>query len=134
MNNIEDKPLSKPIKTKPYFYASCLGDLQQIAKDLGYNLLVHGSLNRDMDLVAVPWSDEPATHFELLKQIDLYVRGTYYAEECYKSGYMHSVLPGGRNSYVINIERGGQYNNYEDNQYYLDISITPLVVESSAPQ
>jgi hypothetical protein len=41
--------------------------------------------------------------------------------------YMYSRLPGGRSSYVINLNRGGQFNGYLDEQYYLDISITPFL-------
>ncbi len=31
----------KPIKAKPQFYACCLQPLQQIAKEMGYNLIVN---------------------------------------------------------------------------------------------
>ena len=34
---------------------------------------------------------------------------------------------GGRNSYVINLNRGGSFTDYIDQEYYLDISVTPLV-------
>lgn len=32
-----------------------LPSLRRVAKEAGYALAVHGSLNRDIDLVAVPW-------------------------------------------------------------------------------
>lgn len=32
-----------------------LPPMRRVAKDCGYALTVHGSLNRDIDLVAVPW-------------------------------------------------------------------------------
>ena len=34
-----------------------LPPMRRVAKDAGYALTVHGSLNRDIDLVAVPWVD-----------------------------------------------------------------------------
>lgn len=34
-----------------------LRPLRERAKDLGYALTVHGSLERDIDLVAVPWTE-----------------------------------------------------------------------------
>jgi hypothetical protein len=37
-----------------------------------------------------------------------------------------SMLPGGRYSYIINLNRGGAWNNYFNEEWYLDISITPL--------
>jgi hypothetical protein len=58
----------KPIKAKPHFYAVCLPGLQEIARNLGYNLVVHGSMNRDLDLIAIPWIDEPKEHLELLEE------------------------------------------------------------------
>jgi hypothetical protein len=33
--------------------------MRRAALDAGYALTVHGSLNRDIDLVAVPWRDGP---------------------------------------------------------------------------
>lgn len=86
-------------------------------------------MNRDLDLIAIPWIDEPRTHLELLQAIDLFIRGTSDNRIEY---YMFSILPGGRYSYVINIFRGGKYNSYEDAQYYLDISFTPLVVAKTS--
>lgn len=117
---------TKPIKTKPVFYACCLQPLQQIAKEMGYNLIVHGSMNRDLDLVAIPWIDDPKPEVELIKAFDIYLRGVCYAEGSEERGYLFSVLPGGRRNYVINLNRGGRWNQYLDEQYYLDISITPL--------
>lgn len=117
----------KPQKAKPQFYACCFATIQKLGRELGYNIVMHGSMDRDIDLVAIPWSDTPATHYELLSNIDMYVRGIKYAEEHFERGYMFSILPGGRSSYVVNINRGGAYNNYTDEQWYIDISITPLV-------
>jgi len=115
--------MNKPNKPKPHFYACCFPEMQEIAKNLGYNLIVHGSMNRDLDMIAVPWVDDPKSHIELLQEIDKYLRGGFYDTV---EGYMPSILPGGRSSYVINIERGGKYNGYADPQFYIDLSITPL--------
>jgi hypothetical protein len=131
----------KPIKARPAFYAHVYQSLKEIAKEGGYNLLVHGSLDRDLDLVAVPWSDKPISHLELLQFFNLYLNGitggaivngevyNYEQEEenILEKYYMYSRLPGGRSSYVINLNRGGQFNGYLDEQYYLDISITPFL-------
>ena len=34
-----------------------LPPMRRVAKDLGYAITVHGSLNRDIDLVAIPWRE-----------------------------------------------------------------------------
>lgn len=112
----------KPVKAKPYFYSCCLQTLQEIAKNKGYNLLIHGSMNRD--LVAVPWVDEPGSHLELLQEFEMYLKGIRHTD---LQGYQFGMLPGGRSNYIIDLNRGGRYNNYTDEQYYLDISFTPLL-------
>ena len=96
-------------------------------------------MDRDMDLVAVPWTDSPKTHLELLQAFNKFLNGieggalvndqffTYEQEEqnILEKYYCFSKLPGGRSSYIINLNRGGRFNGYIDEQYYLDISITP---------
>ncbi|MDE3249843.1 MAG: hypothetical protein KGO82_14355 [Bacteroidota bacterium] len=123
MNTAEQKPIA----AKPVFYATAYLPLKEIAREKGYNLLINGSLNRDMDLVAIPWSDEPAKEVDLIKAFDLYLRDTCYADGCEEHGYMHKVLPGGRSSWVINLNRRIRWNNLTDEQWYLDISITPFI-------
>ncbi len=117
----------KSIKAKPVFYACCYEPLKQIAKDMGYNLLINGSLNRDMDLVAIPWVDEPMEMMDVVIAFDKFLRGIHYDEKSAESGYLYSVIPGGRHSYVINLNRGGAWNQYKDEQWYLDISFTPFI-------
>lgn len=122
----------KPIKAKPVFYACCYEPLKDIAKEMGYNLLINGSLNRDMDLVAIPWVNEPKPMIDVVIAFDKYLRGTHYEETCAERGYMYSVLAGGRHSFVINLNRGGHWNQYLDEQWYVDISFTPLPEKSGS--
>ena len=122
---MEDK---KPIKAKPSFYSYCFHNLKEIALEYGYNLVLHGSLDRDLDLIAIPWVDEPKDEIEMIQAFELYLRGvktdSLHGES--KDHYLYSILPGGRKSYVINLNRGGAFNEYVDEQYYIDISVTPL--------
>ncbi len=120
----------KPIHVKPNLYTYMMDDLKVIARDHGYNLLVHGSMNRDLDLIAVPWVDDPKTEIELIQALDFCLTGTkkFSSSGNTAEAYSFSILPGGRHSYVIQMARHGEWNNYEkDLQYYLDISITPFV-------
>lgn len=116
--------MKKPIKPKPHFYSQCFQGLQQIAVDMGYNLVIHGSMNRDMDLVAIPWIDKPKSHKELLDSFCEYL-GTDPIMQL--DNYFPGRLPGGRYSYIINLNRGSKFDGYKDQEYYLDISITPLI-------
>lgn len=49
-----DKPSPRPAAS----YALLYPMLCEIARPLGYALALHGSMNRDMDLIAVPWIEE----------------------------------------------------------------------------
>ena len=123
----------KAIQTKPMLYAHYLNLLQEKAREMGYNLVLHGSLNRDCDLIAIPWVDEPKPHLELIQQLDFILTGHdgVYGDRLQQHYYMYTVLPGGRHSYVIDIYRGGYHPDKEgytpDPQFYLDISVTPLL-------
>lgn len=120
-----DEKSIKPTKAKPVFYANHFEHLQQIARELGYNLLLHGSINRDMDIVAVPWVDEPASHTKLLKSFCEYL-GIPFLTDTKDNPCHFSILPGGRFSYILDLNRGGKHNGYVDEQWYIDLSITPL--------
>lgn len=43
--------------------------LRAAARQVGYAITVHGSLQRDIDLVAVPWTDEAVSAGELAQII-----------------------------------------------------------------
>lgn len=50
----------KPANYAPVYAAALYPQLAEIAREHGYALAVHGSLARDMDLIAVPWVDQPS--------------------------------------------------------------------------
>lgn len=115
----------KPIHVKPAFYAFCYEELKKIAHLAGYNLVLHGSMNRDLDLIAIPWVNEPLDEFRMIQELGMAISG-FYSDQ--KEHYQFSILPGGRHAYVININRGGAWNHYQDGQWYIDISVTPTPV------
>lgn len=117
------KQSEKPTHAKPQFYAMAFFQLKEVAEKFGYNLLVHGSMARDLDLVAVPWVDDPKDEFEMINALYKHLTGLTFVD---KQSAMFSVLPGNRNSYVLNLNRGGQFNGYVDNQYYVDVSVTQI--------
>lgn len=113
----------KPLKAKPQFYSIVFEPLKAIAIKHGYNLLIHGSLDRDLDLLATPWVDDPKSHEVVLKEFCDYL-GVNYLTDTNGLPCHYSKLGGGRSSYVINLNRGGKWNNYDDKQYYIDLSFT----------
>lgn len=123
----------KPTHAKPQLYAYYFLQLKEIAKDFGYNLVVHGSMNRDLDLIAVPWTDEPKPELDLIHELHRSITGYAASPESWKDIYMFKELPGGRRSYVINVNRrqtDGNGNYQEDPQYYIDISLIPAKPKS----
>lgn len=123
-------PYKKPIVLKPNLYTIYFQFLKEIAKDYGYNLVVHGSMNRDLDLIAIPWVNDPKPEREMINALTDWIGGSLDES-------LIGVLPGGRISYVINLNRGGYKKSIEgliidpiefveDPQYYIDISTTPL--------
>ena len=117
------KSSEKPVKAKPVFYAHCYFNLKTIAEEYGYNLVLHGSMDRDLDLIAIPWVDNPKDDFEMVQAFSKYLKVLVPAN---KESAMFGMMPGGRKSYIINLNRGGAWNGHVDNQYYIDISVTPF--------
>lgn len=122
--------MSKPVHAKPQLYAYCFLSLKEIAFEYGYNLVVHGSMNRDLDLIAIPWIDDPKPELDMIMALSSAIGGHIQRKSI-------KVLPGGRNSYVIDLNRGGYKRNESgdivdpiefipDPEYYIDISVTPL--------
>ena len=137
---MENKP--KPIHAKPSLYAYYFEALKGIAKDYGYNLVVHGSMARDLDLIAIPWVDDPKDDLEMVKALAKCMGGKIMGKafEGQKNPYA-STLPGGRTNYVIDLYRGGYKKNdngeivepFEftpDPEYYIDISVTPCSTQN----
>jgi len=113
----------KPTHVKPGLYAIFYEHLKQIAKEYGYNLVVHGSLTRDLDLIAIPWTDTPRPDAEMIQEFENYLTG-----RCHDNPH-YTVLPGGRKAYVVDLNRGdkhGEWVRFEDKEYYLDISVTSV--------
>ncbi len=53
----------------PVYAAACYPDLARIAREHGYALAVHGSLQRDFDIIAIPWAEVVTTHEALIASI-----------------------------------------------------------------
>jgi hypothetical protein len=49
----------KPSSYAP-MYCALYPELATIAREHGYALAVHGSLQRDMDLICIPWVEQPS--------------------------------------------------------------------------
>ncbi len=66
--------MSKPCDYDAYpIYKKLIAPMRAKARELGYALAVHGTLKRDIDLVAIPWSYKVVTPKELAEALRLVV-------------------------------------------------------------
>ena len=124
----------KPIHAKPSLYAFYFEVIKEIGLKYGYNIVLHGSLNRDLDLIAIPWQEIIGDKMLMLNEIAETIGGFILVEneESFQSfkDKFH-----GRESWIININRSikskfnglvTEFVEHEDPQYYIDISILPI--------
>ena len=97
-------------------YAALITPIRRVAERFGYAVAQHGSLARDIDLVAIPWTDEAVAPELLVEAIAELVKS-------YEGGSFGTVdadcprdKPHGRRAWSIH-----------GWQYYIDLSIMPRV-------
>lgn len=118
--------MSKPLKAKPQFYANCFLEMKNLAQLFGYNLVIHGSVDRDMDLIAIPWAYQVKPAIDMVNAMVEYLGG-HIMEETEEARERFAKNHHGRRNFVINLNRGGKTTSYEDPQWYIDLSITPTI-------
>lgn len=105
-------------------YKALIGPLREKAKELGYALAVHGTLKRDIDIVAVPWTDSAVSAAELARALFLVTRevnGMAWLSWSPAKGREFTlagcpgVKPHGRLVWVFNLHGGP----------YIDLSVMP---------
>jgi hypothetical protein len=99
-------------------YLMFYGRLRRVAKAHGYCLAVHGTLARDLDLVAVPWTTE-AVSVEALVQAFVDEGGLYFVPGRSEP----TAKPWGLVSYVL----------FPGGSAYIDLRVVPPVPTPGAP-
>lgn len=96
------------------FYAAIYAKLPRIAARFGYAIAIHGSLQRDMDFVLIPWTEDADEPEKVLRAIQKFIGGP---------GKNHDPMqqttqkPHGRTAYIF----------YFDNGACVDISVMPRI-------
>ena len=98
-------------KVRPLAYACMLPRLTTVAREYGYALAVHGSLQRDLDLIAVPWSEVAVPAEDLIFAIANSAGGFMFPHE------KGIEKPHGRRAWVIHLGAG----------MYIDLSVMPRI-------
>jgi hypothetical protein len=110
------------------YYDILIVALRYAAFRYGYALAVHGSLKRDIDLIACPWRDSaPGAHSLAaeIKKVTAAIIGTAREREVDPNP---SKMPCGRLAWSF-------YLTHEDAGPYIDLSVMPMgATEAEAPQ
>lgn len=134
---------NKPIHAKPSLYAFYFEQIKEIGLEFGYNVVLHGSMNRDLDLIAIPWVETTGDVEKMIDLIAQLIGGVIMMvgrTVDNPDGKRFTVTHHGRRQYVININRDikFKYNGvvakleeFSDPQYYIDISVIPVIHYSS---
>ena len=95
------------------FYASMWNDFRQAALDCGWALALHGSLANDMDIMAMPWTENATSSIDMIMAI----------KKCFdnprKINLSISPMPNNRKVYTLSI--------WAD--FYLDINVIESINE-----
>ena len=59
----------KPNPSYAPLYCAIYPELSMLFQNHGYALAIHGSLSRDFDLIAIPWTEQPSPHEDVLGAI-----------------------------------------------------------------
>ena len=92
------------IQGKPVFYAVLYNDMKRAALEKGYALALHGSMHRDMDLIAVPWVEDAKPIEELVAAINECIGPTVRSD---RNLMAKEDKPHGRISYTLSIMGDG---------------------------
>lgn len=81
------------------YYLSILPVIREVARSCGYAIGVHGSMTRDMDLIAIPWTEKALLRTTLVKRICKAVDGL-------EVDSWNTAKPRGRHAHTILLKRG----------------------------
>lgn len=118
----------------PAIYARLAALLAERAEQLGYAIGVHGSLSRDLDLIAVPWTDTAVDVSALIESLRECCGGYILADGTPAARFdpeskawiekpikSPEAKPHGRLAWSINLGGGA----------YIDLSVMPKVPNGS---
>ena len=97
-------------------YTEVIGSLRIASRDKGYAIASHGSLRRDIDLIAVPWTDNACDPNELVKHLALVIGASIEVTDLESGALKVTDKPHGRMGVRLHPGETG---------VYIDLSIMP---------
>jgi len=107
-NVLVGEPGKAPSPALPYLFL--FARLREVAREHGYTLALHGSLNRDCDLIAVPWE-------EGCSDVETLVQALAEAGELYRVPGRSDPTPRAHGRLCFALFPGGKE--------YIDLSVMP---------
>lgn len=109
-------------------YLSYLPALMKIAQRCGYALALHGSVTRDLDLLAAPWVPNALSPETLVMALQEAMTGTKYTRKHWRES--NGAKPHGRKAYIIWIARladdfEGKSLGHKQGAAMIDLSVMP---------
>jgi len=97
----------------PVAFAMIYMRLAEVAKECGYALALHGSMRRDLDVVAIPWTEDAVEAEELVRRL---LAGS---SACLRPNSAIVSKPHGRRCWMLHLGGGP----------YIDLSVMPRVTQ-----
>jgi hypothetical protein len=105
-------------------FAWMIPHIQQVGNKFGYAVAVHGSMARDLDLIAVPWTRDAASNEDFVEAVRIavggYIRNDENPNKYNEFTYDPVERPHGRRGWAI------QFSGF---RFYIDLSVMQLVKE-----
>lgn len=101
----------------PVAFTMIYAQLVAVARECGYALALHGSMGRDLDLIAIPWVEDALSAEELVARI------MACSAAFRESRWPINDKPHGRRSWVMHLGGGP----------YIDLSIMPRARKEEIP-
>lgn len=102
----------KPQHSKPAVYAIIYQICVRVGREHGYAMALHGSMARDLDIIAVPWTEDAADADTLLGALKTALEA--YSDSDHKRE--PGVKPHGRVAHTLDLWGG-----------FIDLSVMPRV-------
>lgn len=103
-------------------FAWMIPHIQQVGNKFGYAIAVHGSMARDLDLVAIPWIVQAAPAESLVdaivKAVGGYIRNDPEPNKYDEATYAPAKRPHGRLCWSI---------HFSGFRFYIDLSVMPRI-------
>lgn len=109
--------IQKPPPSPAPTYATLYPRMCEVARPLGYALGLHGSMKRDLDVIACPWTEDAAAPEDLVEAIREFIDGFIIQDHTDARHNSPALRPHGRLAYSIHFGTGSHF--------YIDLSIMP---------